>query len=107
MPDHVQIASHLGHKITGAVMVVILPVLSLNFVVQINTDVVHHVLRGAFVLHGCQISKTGTQQGKADHAQTKRDQKPPFLCQILHCIIAGYKRIDNALTDVRIHDSKR
>ncbi|MNE89696.1 hypothetical protein D3C80_1871380 [compost metagenome] len=70
MPHHIQVTGHFGHKVTGTVAVVILTVLPLDFVVQINTDVVHHVLRGTLILHGCQISETGTQQGKSDHAQT-------------------------------------
>lgn len=78
---------HLGHEVSRAVMVVIFPVLSLDLVVQINTDVVHHVLRGLFVLHGCQISKTGGGAGKADHAQAERDQEPPLLCEILLRIV--------------------
>ncbi|MNM99420.1 hypothetical protein D3C81_1119810 [compost metagenome] len=51
MPYHVQIACHLGHKVTRTVMVVIMHILSLNLVVQINADAIQRILRGALILH--------------------------------------------------------
>ncbi|MNI17255.1 hypothetical protein D3C73_706200 [compost metagenome] len=107
MADHVQIPCHLGHEVAGAVMIVIFPVLPLNLVVQINADAVQHVLGRQLILHGRKIGQTRTQQRKADHPQTERDEQPPFIRQILHGIVSGNKRIHNTLAEVRIHNRQR
>ncbi|MNP76468.1 hypothetical protein D3C76_1737110 [compost metagenome] len=79
MPNHVQIACHLGHKIAGTVMIVIVHILLLNLVVQKYADPIEHILRGPFVLHRRQVGKARTQQGKANHAQAEHNEQPPLF----------------------------
>lgn len=106
MPHHIQVACHLGHQVAGTVAVVILTVLTLNLVVQINADVVHHVLRRHFVLHRREICQPGAEQRETDHAQAECNEQSASGSKILSCMVAGNERIDDTLADVGVHNRK-
>ncbi|BBI35543.1 hypothetical protein KCTCHS21_49420 [Cohnella abietis] len=75
MTHHIKVTGHFGHEVPGAVAIVIVHVLTLNFVVQVNPYTIQHVLRGTLIQDGRKISQTRTQQGKSNDAQTKADQQ--------------------------------